>query len=724
MDIKGEGGKAAVWNTTVFGQTRGRRAVTDGDGERVYTAIVNMFSVEQIEYRARANVRWRIKKRSREAVNQRFTGSGMMSKGYTYPDTLKQLMVKYHSKQLSPEIVVGGVVRMNFCAMLRRAGQVMANYCLSGDLTVGLLSNNMHQQTTIAVVNNADNLSTCGLDTLYFPNSMRVEQPGVFDTLYLLACATHANIAFDNVVLAPGQAAHTVLALNATYWSKELHNSILYMLRISDACSCGPEAVVALLSGLHSVYSVVGHSDEGALMRDVLREIAYEKSFGVVVADGAYYRGQMVHDVLYAPSWDAMCAIWDYAAVASAGVVALSDPCSLIGGDTYPTILTAPDVNDVHAMEAALEKAAVAFFPRFVSNASKLFGVSDDGCGDAVACLMSALQVVCEGQERGRQNHIRQGTMAPWFWVEPTGLYRSLRPFDIPGLEAGYGPMCVYGQECVLPAMDTCEYSATKGNYDYYNVAWTTIRRQPLLTLLNNRVNDGIANIIVGDRQNVPWILEGQPGRRACTEEGHGTEGAVCGHRRPDRGTLDEFLWGRFSSALFHPAELTAITNVRMKVKAWVEDDDGNVLSTGAPPRSVFEGSISVRIDAILLTESTAHIRTVPVVARTYRLGAKYIDTARQLGATSMMNMVRGGMEVRPIAPLYRANGIAQRVQQRVRVSIPVESRQEVGMARAGGLRINAGLMHAQAAEVVEEAVLQQEAAPIDVVPALVEEEA
>nr|UDF06009.1 capsid protein [Leishmania RNA virus 2] len=695
-------------NTSVFNLTRGRRVVSGDTSERVYTAVLNYCSTVRQSYQATTNVHWRLKQRGKKASHVSRAHAGI-SASFDYADNLKQEILKYHSRHVCTEIVVGRDYRFDFRSLLHHAGACMAHYCLTGVLDLNVLSSGKSGGTRVTVLSNADGLSILSADVLYLPNALKMMDINIFNCVYLLAAACECNIVFDDVILTGGTSAYNVPALNSAQWSKHLHNTIIYLLHLQSNGDGGCDGALALTAGLHTVVTVVAHSDEGGLMRDVLRALHYAPAKGIVVADPNRTVNHSLPLLMYEPTWDSVCGMWDYVAVATAGLVHLSDPCELIAHDIYPTIITAPDENNVRAIEARVEAALPAFASIYIHNLAMFMGVGGDDCGRAVDTLVEAGVYICSLTGNDASRHMLKGTMAPWFWVESTGLFRDLTCFNIPGLSAGYGPQAIYGTAVTQPAMQACEYTGTRGSYDYYNVGWTSLRKHPLLVLTNNRAGDGIAHMEVGRDAAIPWVLPGQPQRRECTAQGHGTQTATCGHTRHNRGTLDEYIWGRFSTGLFHPAELTTFTNVEFRIKCWTEDNDGNVLETGAPVKDIVEGGVTVSVNAILLTNSTNHIRTVPAVRRSYQAGAKYLEEARSRGTMSTLNRIIGGQLFRDLQPISK-RGVPPQPEP-VCASMPVETTKEVSLSRIGPIRINQNVFRPRPQPTEEE--MHEEPTPV-----------
>nr|AYD61664.1 putative coat protein [Blechomonas wendygibsoni Leishmaniavirus-like RNA virus 1] len=677
----------SVLFSDLFRAVKRKRVLLDDRGERIYTANLLFESSVNHRIQGQANIHWRLKLRRAEAIYEAFTGFGIDITNCSYPSTLTEHIRGCYSKQLGANVTVDGKFNANFLALLRHAGACMAHYSLTGKLSVDILSKKRHKDTDITVISNADSLSILPLHTLYLPNNLRVYDVGMYNVVYLLGCATNCTIAMDNVLSINGQQKFTVRDGSVAAWARDLHNTIFYLLSLMDVCGAGDMAALALTSGLHSVYTVVGHSDEGGLMRDILRGIAFTPSYGIVPAVPDKHFCHFNVCLMHEPSWDAVSSIWDYVAVATAGLVHISDPCMNINGDSYPTIVTAKGegAKCSNLLLSRLIDVAPTFFSLYIKNLSVFFATDDRGiCGADDAMLTSLLGVL---DDQRQQNHLPEGNViAPWYWVESSGLFSDLTGFESPSTVCGLGPQAIYGATLELHATENAQFIESQGIYDIYTVPWTTARRNPIFTLLNCRKGDGIANIDFTLNPRQDWLLEGQPSRRCCPDPKHGTLGSPCGHQTANRDSLDEYLWGRVSCHLLHPAELTSFNNILIRLKAWVVDEDGDVFTTNMPTREVMEGTVTVKMQGIKLTEATAHMQSIPAIARQYKDAARYLTNVRMFGREGAVDILFGGTRVGATRKMHQKDPGVQRPtnEKIICVSQTIEPMQEISSSRTG----------------------------------------
>ncbi|UBZ25889.1 coat protein [Neofusicoccum parvum victorivirus 3] len=194
------------------------------------------------------------------------------------------------------------------------------------------------------------------------------------------------------------------------------------------ACDQGPLFALALLRGLNAALSLVGHTDEGGIFRDLFRVSGFDSPYG-----GIHY-GLEPYSGIPALSTnnvkDASCYV-DGLLVAGAALVAHCDPGQEYGGNWFPTILqgTSADVaevrpgnNQVGTEDMArrnkhlLANAVPQFAEHYSRGLGRLFAA--EGSSRLVSTTMSACARLLDNNCR----HLRHPSVAPFFWVEPTGL--------------------------------------------------------------------------------------------------------------------------------------------------------------------------------------------------------------------------------------------------------------------------------------------------------------
>ncbi|QBA82442.1 CP [Botryosphaeria dothidea victorivirus 2] len=194
------------------------------------------------------------------------------------------------------------------------------------------------------------------------------------------------------------------------------------------ACDQGPLFALALVRGLNAALSLVGHTDEGAVTRDLLRVSGFDTPFGGIHYGLEPYSGL---PALATNSLQDTCAFVDSLLIASAALVAHCDPGTTYAGQWFPTVLqgTGPDVPETRpgtditgtADMARRNKNLLAnAIPRFAEFYGRGLGrlFAADGDTRLVANTLSASSRLLADDCR----HLRYPSVSPFFWVEPTGL--------------------------------------------------------------------------------------------------------------------------------------------------------------------------------------------------------------------------------------------------------------------------------------------------------------
>ena len=129
----------------------------------------------------------------------------------------------------------------------------------------------------------------------------------------------------------------------------------------------------------------------------------------------------------------------------SAGMVARCDPCVVIKGKIYPTVLSSSrgvinqcssqqgDIRDAVDISRKIASTCSAFCSKYISAIATLFKTTG---GEEVAssCLNSLFGLNAGKEDR----HLCYKTVAPWYWIEPTSLFKQ-RNDDFVSEKAGYG---------------------------------------------------------------------------------------------------------------------------------------------------------------------------------------------------------------------------------------------------------------------------------------------
>jgi hypothetical protein len=173
---------------------------------------------------------------------------------------------------------------------------------------------------------------------VFIARGVNVELPNQALCAVIHACAAYdSTVVTDYLTLNPQtNEVNIPSAANA-----ELAEGCYQALRILGGNYAQVEAgdlfAYAMVRGVHSIVTVAGHSDEGSLMRKVLRTGRFEKPYGGIASILGSYMGFPRPANNTVAGWQNWV---DSIALSSAAAVAVSDPCVVIGGRVYPTVLS------------------------------------------------------------------------------------------------------------------------------------------------------------------------------------------------------------------------------------------------------------------------------------------------------------------------------------------------------------------------------------------------
>lgn len=197
--------------------------------------------------------------------------------------------------------------------------------------------------------------------------------------------------------------------------------------------------------GFHRVLTVVGHSDEGGVTREILRYGRVGKPHGAFPSNMHMFPGIPVAS---SGRMETITNIVDSVLLGTAALVAHCDPMVLHDGELYPTILSVEkDTNEAGYKLTSVDRGNIipgrllAVYPAFAAiyarGLAKLFGCTaspdhpDSDHPDSASMLESAAQCFACAPS----GHVAYAAVAPYFWIEPT----SLLPADFLGTAAERG---------------------------------------------------------------------------------------------------------------------------------------------------------------------------------------------------------------------------------------------------------------------------------------------
>lgn len=323
----------------------------------------------------------------------------------------------------------------------------------------------------------------------------------------LWAFVTAANIAGSDVLLShvdcDGNGAPICRELSGGALAQGITASLSLLGTLYSLAGIGDAYSVCLVKGLHSVCTVVGHSDEGGWMRDVLRHGGLAPPFGGL-PQGLSFSGGI--PVICTHSLATTSAYVDSILYVSAALVAHCDPCDVNGPYVFPTVVKAladteesgsvPKEELARRLIGRLACPFSQFAPKYAMGLARVFGLLGSDTGEHGAALLeSGFANFSESSAMRGCRHLHFEAMAPFFWVEPTGLI----PHNYLGTlaeEHGMGSLCGNTERRSVGFLNRPQ---ALGAHDMNRSAWAiemrSLRTWGGYVYLSNHKKDGVANL-------------------------------------------------------------------------------------------------------------------------------------------------------------------------------------------------------------------------------------
>jgi len=369
--------------------------------------------------------------------------------------------------------------------------------------------------------------------------------------------------------------------------------------------------------------TVPGHTDEGAWFRRALRSFRFAPPYGALMPDEDHVPGlPVVAD--YNPI--GYVGLMDTLALTSAALVSVSDPCAVIDGRTYPVIVTDPVVRVEAAgttTNRAGDPARVAaeiyhhlgrFSEAYGTNLAKLMCVT--GAEDTTARLITASVTTINW---AGDAHLARATVAPFFWVEPTGLLPHI--FDSSrSVAAGHSVVCSPDKPAEKPAFDGVAMVKEIGMAARFAFDYTSLRSTMGLLHLLHHPKNGLGHTAIAQMDPERVALPGGQG--------------LVRDRMIAGLDFAGVAWGRGHSALPAPAEALYVNQGKIGVNVGLLTADGifDYTPTHFPRVDELTKSVRVSVSIPILLRTCPLDRPETVVSRVRTSGAVALSRARRSG--------------------------------------------------------------------------------------------
>ncbi len=167
-----------------------------------------------------------------------------------------------------------------------------------------------------------------------------------------------------------------------------------------------------------------------------------------------------------------------------------------------------------------------------------MFKFSEGGEKSAILHFIACARSIRFSDNR----HLKFKTIAPWYWVEPTGTVYA-EPTDTTACSEGYGPLYSPNHPGKISMFSSCEVVESSAYGTGVVVDWCSARKHGMIVHSLMHKEDGLANVKVSQAAPDHWALVG--GNDKPMEE-----------RLRDDDSLDSYMWGRGHCTIPPPAEL------------------------------------------------------------------------------------------------------------------------------------------------------------------------
>lgn len=392
---------------------------------------------------------------------------------------------------------------------------------------------------------------TSSSNSVFIPKlTNRIMNPATFCAIAASANAYGSTVYTDIIEVDGTNATITVDFSNGALFEGCLEGIRLIMFMM-DKMDCGSLSSFAFTKGLHTLNTVVGHSDEGGIFRDIMREGEFCPPFGAIYFDDS--NDFIGFPVPSASDLNSVCAVVDSILLLTAAGVSQCDPCVSIEGRVYPTISVAPDCSSViidtdseekkrknkDAFYAKyhknnLLKISNKFFANYKTFLSNVFGLCDSN-DSVIGFMQRSLLDINESNNR----HLSHETIAPYFFIEPTTLFSE--QYDSVAENNGYGPISFLNQDTNKPMFENVGLMQDMGEKKLLCMEFRNPRNSGLMLHLNQHHDNGLANFIPFNFIDSNFSL--------CGGEDFPKD------KRDAKKVISDYFWGRGQSSVFAPAE-------------------------------------------------------------------------------------------------------------------------------------------------------------------------
>ncbi|BDN79611.1 putative coat protein [Noggi virus] len=457
-------------------------------------------------------------------------------------------------------------------AVIERLAKALSKFAMWGRLSLKDLCKD--EKARIRMLTNKTT-SVIAPNELYIPADTYYSDMEIAAVIVYSASAAGATVVFDQIPVDDSGRPSIPKMVDAVL-AIACYKALVYLGQLCDYNNQGTIWAYAFTRGIHSSATVVGHTDEGAYVREVLRRGAFEKPCGVLVyAPASSWSGIPVS---IGNSISALQSVVMSTLLTTAAGVALADPTVLIGGVPMPQVITVdenqplfdltPGVTEVDdSMVQLVAARAVAsccydFCRNYMYVLTKLFGFSlvEYNVAHHLQAAFGwyksneVVETLTDANGRSRTNTIQlvdrhlQRTGHYWYWIEPTGIIQT--DFnEMPAVRIASGPRALPHKSSTVAALPDIQKTRECLGATGLILDFISARRTPAIDYLRESPDDGLA-----------WwrVARIEPQAIACSGVDDSSANALASVLLT-KPSISDLLWQRSDARINAPAELLVL---------------------------------------------------------------------------------------------------------------------------------------------------------------------
>jgi len=440
-------------------------------------------------------------------------------------------------------------------ALVARLMCGIANFSLCGKLSIKDLSAGL--PLNIISMHNASGPLGASERTVFFPSAIDdLTSPYVLTAITAAFASFGSSVVTDRVLIDEDDNAILPGAEN-----DELVQGCLHALRILGSLyyrsGAGGIFSLALAVGISEAITVVGQTDEAGYFRTVLRNIKFVPSRGGILASE---RSWVAFPEVPLGHHAALVGLVDSIALTVYASIAVADPCVLMNGEHYPTVVTCRRVGvspsqsglnvsgtneDGASIAARLRVVAKQFYAPYIKVLTKNFGLYNLANSDEFVkrnlCANGALESGFMSDAVSNDRHLRYPSVAPFYFIEPTGIIK-LKFEDLPAVIGGHAHLCLPDETVEIDLFPGYELVGSESDLTAFKFKYTNGRKCGAVLHLYGHNEDGLANVR-------PYVCD--DGLFVHV----GGQSASITDRKNAMHTMDKYLWARVENRYPAPSE-------------------------------------------------------------------------------------------------------------------------------------------------------------------------